>query len=465
MKKRAKNRLIVVLAMLLSTHIYAQDDSYRKKYEQIISGTEWFRKARFGMFIHYGIYAVPARGEWVKSDERKTTEQYQKYVDAFVPSNYNPAEWALLAKNAGMKYAVMTAKHHDGFCLFDTKLTEYKITTNVPGRDFIREYIDAFREQGLKVGLYYSLIDWHHKDYTNVGNHPMRENKEWDNKSYNWDNYLSYMFKQIEELMTQYGKIDILWLDYSFDEYNGEKWKAAELVKMIRKYQPGIILNNRLVQNHGVSNKKREFAGYGDFETPEQGIPEEDLTDVYNNSIPWETCLTLNNNWGYSSTDTQWKSPEMIIHALVNSVSKNGNLLVNVGPDAQGTIPQQSVEILREVGEWMSVNGESIYGCGKSTLSKPDWGYFTKKDNLLYAHWTNPVIGHINIKNFTNEVEKVIVLHTGEEAATARTWWGNFDTGNFFINIKQPTYLTYILPDNRNTVLKIISKENTKPNN
>lgn len=464
MTKRIKYFQLVVLAMLLSTLIYAQDDNYKNKYEQIISGTEWFRQARFGMFIHYGAYAVPARGEWVKSNERITTEQYQKYVDAFVPSNYNPTEWALLAKNAGMKYAVMTAKHHDGFCLFDSKLTDYKITGNVPGRDFIREYVDAFREQGLKVGLYYSLIDWHHKDYPNVGNHPMRDNKEWDKKQYNWDNYLSYMFKQIEELMTQYGKIDILWLDYSFDEYNGEKWKAEELVKMIRKYQPGIILNNRLVQNHGVSNVKREFTGYGDFETPEQGIPEKDLTDIYNNPIPWETCLTLNNNWGYSSTDTQWKSPEMIIHALVNSVSKNGNLLVNVGPDAQGTIPQQSVEILSEVGEWMSVNGECIYGCGKSILSKPDWGYFTQKDNILYAHWTNPVIGHINIKNFTNEVEKVIVLHTGKEAATARTWWGNNDKGNFFINIKKPTYLTYILPDNRNTVLKIILKESTKPN-
>ena len=464
MTKRNKKFQLFVLIMLFSTFINAQDDNYKNKYEQIISRTEWFRQARFGMFIHYGVYAVPARGEWVKSNEKMTTEQYQKYVDAFVPSNYNPTEWALLAKNAGMKYVVMTAKHHDGFCLFDSKLTDYKITSNVPGRDFIREYVDAFREQGLKVGLYYSLIDWHHKDYPNVGNHPMRDNKEWDKKQYNWDNYLSYMFNQIEELMTQYGKIDILWLDYSFDEYNGEKWKAEELVKMIRKYQPGIILNNRLVQNHGVSNKKREFTGYGDFETPEQGIPEKDLTDVYNNSIPWETCLTLNNNWGYSSTDTQWKSPEMIIHALVNSVSKNGNLLVNVGPDAQGTIPKQSVEILSEVGEWMSVNGESIYGCVKSTLSKPDWGYFTKKDNILYAHWTSPVIGHINIKNFTNEVEKVIVLHTQKEAATAKTWWGNYDSGNFFINIKKPTYLTYILPDNRNTVLKIILKKSTKPN-
>ena len=435
---------------------------------------EWYLNAKFGLFIHWGPYSVAGvEASWpimapdlsiamFGTQTRITETEYQELPASFNPVDFNADAWVNIAKEAGMRYIIFTAKHHDGFCLFDSKLTDYKITGNVPGRDFIREYIDAFREQGLKVGLYYSLIDWHHKDYPNVGNHPMRNNKEWDNKQYNWDNYLSYMFKQIEELMTQYGKIDILWLDFSFGEYNSEKWKAEELVRMIKKHQPGIILNNRLIINHGVSNLKREFTGFGDFDTPEQGIPEKDLTDIYNNPIPWETCLTLNNNWGYSSTDTQWKSPEKIIHALVNSVSKNGNLLVNVGPDAQGTIPQKSVEILSEVGNWMSVNGESIYGCRKSTLPKPDWGYFTQKDNFLYAHWTNPVIGHINVKNYGDNVEKVIVLHTGKDDATARTWWGNNDKGNFFINIKRPTYLTYILPDNRNTVLKIILKESIK---
>jgi len=455
MTHRNKKLQILTLLMLLSTFINAQDELYKENFEQITSRTEWFREARFGMFIHWGPYAVAARGEWVKSNEKMTTEQYQYYVNAFQPSNYNPAEWALLAKNAGMKYAVMTAKHHDGFCMFDSKLTDYK----TPNRDFIKEYIEAFRKQGLKVGLYYSLIDWHHKDYPNVGNHPMRNNEKWNKKQYDWNKYLDYMHKQIEELVTQYGKIDILWLDYSFEDYGDEKWRASELVKMIRKHQPDIILNNRLTINQGVSNNDRKFTGYGDFETPEQGIPEEGLTDIYSSPVPWETCLTLNNNWGYSSTDNQWKSAKMIVHTLENCVSKNGNLLLNVGPDSQGTIPQQSVNILTDLGNWMTINSESIYACGKANLLKPEWGYFTQKDNILYAHWTNPNIGHINIRNYADKVEKVIVLHTQKEAVTAKNWWGNNDEGNFYLNIQAPTYKTYILPDDKNTVLKIILNE------
>jgi len=211
-----KNTIVILLLLSISVCSNAQKqvpEKYLSQYNDKMDRTEWFRNARFGMFIHYGPYAVPACGEWVKSNKKMTNEDYQKYVDAFVPSNYNPTEWAAVAKQAGMKYAVMTAKHHDGFCMFDSKLTDYKITTNVPGRDFIKEYVQAFRKQGLKVGLYYSLIDWHHKDYPNVGNHPMRGNSEWTEKDYNWDNYLEYMHKQVEELMTQYGKIDILWLD------------------------------------------------------------------------------------------------------------------------------------------------------------------------------------------------------------------------------------------------------------
>ncbi len=434
----------------------AQSSEYENRYQNVMDRTEWFRTDRFGMFIHYGPYAVAARGEWVKSDENMTNEEYQPYVDAFLPSNYNPAEWAALAKKAGMNYAVMTAKHHDGFCMFDSKLTDYKITQNMPGRDFIREYLDAFRAEGLKVGLYYSLIDWHHPEYPPVGNHPMRENEKLKNEKYDWEEYLEYMHAQIEELMTNYGKIDILWLDYSFDDYQDEKWGASELIKMIRKHQPDIILNNRLVRNHGTSTANREFTGYGDFETPEQGIPDKGLVDAYGNPIPWETCLTLNNNWGYSSTDHEWKTPEMIVHALVNCVSKNGNLLLNVGPDSQGTIPQPSVEILTAVGNWMSKHHESIYGCGAVDKPKPTWGYYTQKDNVLFAHWAHPHIGHINLHLQEDLVNSVEVLTTQEPAATAANWWGNSDKGNFFINVEEPTYKTYILPDSINTVFKLV---------
>lgn len=431
---------------------------YNKIYKDKTDRTEWFRNARFGMFIHYGVYAIPARGEWVMSNEQMTKEDYRKYADAFVPSNYNPERWAKLAKEAGMKYAVMTAKHHDGFCLFDSEYTDYKISKNLPGRDFIKEYTDAFRKEGLKVGLYYSLIDWHHKDYPNVGNHPMRDNKKWDKKRYNWERYLEYMHGQVKELMTKYGKIDILWLDYSFDDYSGEKWKAKELLKMIKQYQPDIIINSRLEVNAGNSQKGRDFSGYGDFETPEQGIPETGVKDIYGNPVPWETCLTLNNSWGYDATDNEWKSSELIIHSLTDAVSKGGNLLLNVGPDTHGNIPLPSKEILREVGRWMKKNGESIYGCGKAELPKPEWGYYTQKDNVLYAHWTNPKVGYINIKGYADKISEVYILDNGMKAVTASKWWGNEDKGNFFVNVKKPVYHTFKLPDEKDTVFKIILK-------
>ena len=455
-----KNKtLLLAFLVVLTGNVYAQDKEYIEKYNNTIDRTEWHRDARFGMFIHWGAYAVAADGEWFKSRQHLTTEEYQKYVDAFLPRNYEPQEWAKLAKEAGMKYAVMTAKHHDGFCLFDSEYTDYKISNYVEAADYTRDYIEAFRSQDLKVGLYYSLIDWHHEDYPYVGNHPLRDREGFTKKDYIWDRYLEYMHSQIEELMTKYGKIDILWLDYSFDDYSGEKWGATELVEMIRKHQPGIILNNRLVENHGVSTDAREFTGYGDFETPEQGIPEKKLVDGYGTDIPWETCLTLNNSWGFRSTDEEWKSPELIIHALVNCVSKNGNLLLNVGPDSQGTIPLESRKTLQAVGEWMKENGESIYGCRDADLPKPDWGYFTQNGNVLYAHVTNKPIGHINIGPQDKEIEEVVVVNTGEEAYTSSRWWGNQAEGNFFINVQAPTYKTYIFPDDRNTVFKIVYAE------
>ena len=416
MYKTIKLKAIIPILLFIgfSLSISAQGQpskKYTKQFNAKIERTEWFRDARFGMFIHYGPYAVPARGEWVKSVEKMTNKEYQKYVDAFVPSNYNPTEWATIAKQAGMKYAVMTAKHHDGFCMYDSKLTDYKITTNLPGRDFIKEFTDSFRAQGLKVGLYYSLIDWHHKDYPHVGNHPLAGIDSLK-KSADWDKYIQYMHKQIEELMTQYGKIDVLWLDYSFGEYSGEKWKADELVKMIRKHQPDIIINSRLEISSNTSEKGRSYDGYGDFETPEQAIPDSGVKNIYGQAIPWETCLTLNNNWGYSARDNDWKSPKLIIQSLVNIVSKDGNLLLNISPDSEGNIPIQSKNILSEVGKWMKVNSESIYGCGSSDMTKPDWGYFTQKYNTIqyntiqyntiYAHWTNPKIGYCHQNKFSS---------------------------------------------------------------
>ncbi len=457
-----KKPLIITLSLLLAAlQAFPQEKAtpeYTEAYNNLMKKTEWWRNDRFGMFIHFGAYAVAGRGEWVKSNEKLTTEQYQQYVDAFFPADFDAKEWARIAKAAGMKYAVLTAKHHDGFCMFDSKLTDYKVSTRFQGRDVVREFLDAFRAEGLKVGLYYSLIDWHHPDYPNVGNHPQRDDKEYGKKTFNWDNYLKYMHGQVEELVRDYGKIDIMWFDYSFGDYQGSKWKAKELLDMVHKYQPDIIVDNRLTINAGTSTTGRVISPYGDFETPEQGIPDEGILDKYGNPMPWETCLTINNNWGYYEADKDWKSPEQIIHALVNCVSKNGNLLLNVGPTPKGRIPDESIKMLREVGRWMDKNGESIYGCGAAPLAKPEWGRYTQKGNVLYAHWMMPMIGHINLKGVGDKAKAVYLTSSGAELPHETGWWGNDQQGNFFVNVKSPTYQTFDLPDHTDTVIKVVLK-------
>jgi len=436
---KTKISVFAFLCLFWIPMIFAQElpsKEYSARYQDVMNRTQWWREARFGMFIHFGAYSVAARGEWVKSVEHLTTDQYQKYIDAFNPVEYDARKWAKEAKAAGMKYAVLTAKHHDGYCLFNSKLTDYKLSSQFGGRDVVREFLEAFRAEGLKVGLYYSIIDWHHPDYPNVGNHPQFGDKEYAKRKFNWDNYLKYMHGQVEELVKDYGKLDIMWFDYSFEEYSGEKWKAKELVKMIRSYQPNIILDNRLEVHEGTSSKQRIVGELGDFETPEQGIPETPLVDKYGNAIPWETCLTLNPTWGYSEFEKNWKTPELIVNCLVNCVSKNGNLLVNVGPDPIGNIPEASTQILSEVGKWMDKNSESIYGCGASKMERQDWGRYTQKGNLIYAHWLNTYLGDINAKGLHKEqVKNVFMLASGAELPSYSTWFGNMDDGNFFIKM------------------------------
>lgn len=449
-----KRSFLICLFSFFSLILIAQkgpSETYMNNYHEIMERTSWWRDARFGMFIHFGAYAVPARGEWVKSDEKLTTVQYQKYIEAFNPIDFDAKKWAKIAKAAGMKYAVFTAKHHDGFCMFDSHLTTYTISHYFHGRDFVREFLDAFRAEGIKVGLYYSLIDWHHPDYPNVGNHPQREDSAYGKRHFNWDNYLKYLHGQVEELMKNYGKIDILWFDYSFDNYSGEKWGAKALVKMIRTYQPNIILNNRLEINHGTDTTSRVL-GYGDFETPEQGIPEKALSDRYGNIIPWETCMTMNNSWGYNAFDNHWKSPELIIQTLVNCVSKNGNLLLNVGPDPRGVIPEASIKILEAIGKWMDQNSASIYGCGASLLAKPEWGRYTQKGDTLFAHWMYPNLGPIDIKRLTRKVYNVYLLSTGAEMPSSSSWWGNSESNHFFINVDFPVYQNFDRPNQFDTV-------------
>lgn len=418
--------------------------------------TKWLMDARFGMFIHWGLYAIPARGEWVRSIERISNEDYQKYFDEFNPVGYDPELWAHIAKYAGMKYAVLTAKHHDGFCLFDSKLTDYKSTNTKSGRDLVGEYVEAFRNEGLKVGFYYSLLDWHHEHYPAYGDwhHPMRDNESYKGKEHDFSKYIEYMHGQVRELLTNYGKIDIIWLDFSYDNMIGETWKATELVNMVRSLQPDIIINNRLEGSgeHGGSIKSKNPKVYtGDFACPEQVIPPEGIVDEDGDPIPWEACITLNNNWGYCACDNIYKSSRLIIRKLVECVSKNGNLLLNVGPNAKGKIPSESIRVLVDVAKWMEKNGNSIYGCGQSQFPKPEWGRYTQNGKKLYAHVFEESIGPINLRGLQGKIKKARLLTDGSEVVLLRPWNVQEYPEDAFINLGS----TCTLPDNNDTVVEL----------
>jgi alpha-L-fucosidase len=417
--------------------------------------TGWFLKDRFGMFIHWGLYAIPARGEWVRSVERISNEEYQKYFDEFNPDSFAPGFWVKTARQAGMRYAVLTAKHHDGFCLFDSRLTDYKSTNTPCGRDLVGEYVQAFRAENLKVGLYYSLLDWHHPDYPAYADrhHPMRGNEAYKDRPQDFSRYIEYLHGQVRELLTNYGRIDIIWFDFSYDGMSGETWKAAELVGMARLLQPAILIDNRL---GGSGESYRNFgcgdapAYAGDFACPEQIIPPEGLVDQAGRSVPWEACLTLNRNWGYAAADKDFKSPQQVVRALVECVSKDGNMLLNVGPDARGLIPAECVQILGEAGRWMRRNGLSIYACGRSDLPKPEWGRYTQKGKALYAHIYERGIGPVALRGLAGKIKKARLLADGSEIKLERPWMTAEYPGDAFIDFPSAR-----LPDELDTVVEL----------
>ena len=407
---------------------------------------------RFGLFVHWGLYAVPARGEWVRSRERITNEQYQPYFEEFNPTLYDPKSWAKAAKAAGQKYAVITTKHHEGFCLFDSKLTDYTAVHTLAGRDLIREFVDAFREEGIAIGFYYSLIDWYHEDFPayNDRHHPMRGEEAFKNRGENFDRYLDYMHGQVKELLTNYGKIDIMWFDFSYDDMTGEKWRATELIKMIRSLQPDILIDNRL-GGHIMAAEPEVYAG--DFYSPEQIIPPKGIVNERGEAVPWEACITLNNHWGYHAGDKDYKSARQVVRALVECVSKNGNLLLNVGPDAKGEIPKESLDILNTVGEWLRRNGDSIYGCGMAELDKPEWGRYTQKGNKLYAHVFDRGIGPVYFQGLKGRIRKARLLADGSELKVETPWmaeqYSDNESGAFI-------YLAGgDLPDELDTVIEL----------
>lgn len=387
-------------------------------YEQKCERMQWWTDARFGMFVHWGLYAMPARHEWVKSRERLDDVKYDEYFKRFNPDLFNPHDWAKQAKAAGMKYVVLTSKHHEGFCLFDSKYTDYKSINTPAGRDLLKEFVDAFREEGLKIGFYYSLLDWHHPDYTIDRNHPQRldnaPDEEWDklNEGKDMDRYRQYMKDQVTELLTNYGKIDIIWFDFSFTGKHGkghEDWDSEGLLKLARSLQPEIIVDNRLDLN--------DVWGGWDILTPEQF--KVDSWPLWNGQkAHWETCQTFSGSWGYHRDESSWKSVPQLIELLVETVSKGGNLLLNVGPTARGEFDYRAQERLEEMGKWMHSNGRAVYECTEAPegFEAPDNCLLTynPKTNMLYISMLNYPMNRLNA-SFMDKVAYAQFLHDGSE--------------------------------------------------
>jgi alpha-L-fucosidase len=382
-----------------------------KKTESNDLKTEWFINDRFGMFIHWGLYALPARHEWVRHHEKITVEDYQKYFDHFNPDLFDPKKWAKAAKEAGMKYFVITAKHHEGFALWDTKMTEYKATNTKFGKDLINEVINAFREEGLKIGLYYSLIDWFHSEFTLDGLHPQRDDLKFRESEKNRDQkiYIKYMHNQIRELLTNYGKIDTLWMDYSYSHMEwdwskgkGKKdWDSQNLVNLVRELQPEIIINDRLEVG-------------GDIKTPEQLMPRK-WVEVNGKKVLWESCQTMNGSWGYHRDNLDWKPSELLIKMLVDSVSKGGNMLLNIGPNARGEFDNRSITRLKEMGEWMRLHNRSIYGCTASEYNPPRDCRYTQNGKKLYLHIFSWPFKNIFLEGMGDMVEYAQLLNDASE--------------------------------------------------
>ena len=380
----------------------------------------WWRHDRFGMFIHFGLYAMPARHEWVRSKEYIPNETYdKKYFPRFNPDLFDAREWARAAKKAGMKYMVLTTKHHEGFCMWDSKVTDYKITNTPFKRDLVKEYVEACRAEGLKVGFYFSIIDWHHPHFTIDVTHPLRPRGGFTDESYaklnegrDMAKYREYMFAQVRELLTWYGKIDIIWFDYTSKHKYGKNWKdwnAVELVKMARSINPDIMIDNRL--------DLMDTDDGWDFVTPEQ-FKVQTWPTIRGKRVPWETCQTFSGSWGYYRDETTWKSVPQLIELLSHTVSFGGNLILNVGPTARGEFDSRAMERLEGLAKWMRQNSRSIYGC-----TEPPAGFtapngtaltYNPKTNRLYIHLYDYPMGYLPIE-FFDKVEYAQFLHDGSE--------------------------------------------------
>jgi len=381
----------------------------------------WFTKARFGLFIHWGMYSLYERGEQVLFREHLTPSQYRRRAAEFNPVRYDPREWARMARAAGMRYAVFTAKHHDGFCLFDSAVSDFGSARVGPKRDLVREYVEAFRAEGLRVGLYYSLADWQWPAYFNG---PERDPQ-------GFAKFLDYTHTQVRELCSNYGPLDVLWFDGAWP-HSPEVWRAEELVAMIRRLQPNILINDRL----GLP---------GDFGTPEQHIRPGDR--------PWEACITsVERHWGYHRGERIWKTAEQVIHMLAQVAEGGGNLLLNVGPKPDGSWPLPFIELLQEVGDWVETNAKALYEVDPGVCECISIGRMTVGEAEVYLHvlyWPGTAL---HLSGLENRVLRAYFLADG--------WPIDFRQEGEHIYLKG---LPPLPPDPRDTVIVLEVEGKPRP--
>lgn len=423
--------------------------------------TSWFTNDRFGMFIHWGLYALAARHEWVKTYEFMTDEHYQRYFDNFDPDLYDPDLWALTAADAGMKYFVITTKHHEGFSLWDSAQTDYKVTNTPYGRDVLKPMVAAFRNHGLHAGFYHSLIDWYHPHFKIDVNHPRRNDDNVDelNASRDQNLYAQFLHAQVRELLTEFGDIDVLWLDYSYPRDDGQgkgrdDWQSEKLYQLVRELKPNIILNDRLDLPEGW-----------DIKTPEQYQPRQGPT-VGGKPVVWEACQTFSGSWGYHRDEATWKSVDQLIRMLIDTVSKDGNLLLNVGPTGRGEFDRRAIDRLQGIGKWMKLHDRSIYGCtcAPDGLEPPDDCRYTYNPttNRLYVHLFAWPFKQLHLDGLADRVAYAQLLNDASEILIGTDAWiahqeqrrGIDSTGSDPLVLKIPP----IRPDVTVPVIELILK-------
>lgn len=405
--------------LLASPHanVCAQTVLKQETQEEKDKRMEWFHDAKLGIFIHWGIYAVKGVSEsWSFFNNYLPYEEYMSQKDGFTASKYNPKEWVDLIKESGAQYTVITTKHHDGMAMWDTKAGDLSVVKSTPAkRDLIAPFAKEVRKQGLHLGLYYSLLDWSHPDYPNK----TRTEVRYKDDPVRWEKFVKFNMAQLKELNTTW-KPDLYWFDGDWEQ-SAERWRSTEIVKLLRSDNPGVIINSRI-------------QGYGDYATPEQGVPVVRPADKY-----WELCMTINDSWGYQHNDTNYKSPYIMLRTFVDCLSMGGNLLMDIGPREDGTIPEEQVAVLKEFGRWTKKHKEAIYDTRAGIPNEHFQGYTTlnKAGDILYLYLPYKPNGVVEVKGLVNKVNRVWVVGDGSMLSYKvynKNYWSAVP-GNLYINV------------------------------